>query len=145
MMSAFLFLFNPLLTMMIDWDVFCIPGPLLLVFIALVAKQVQNENFFAKKLLAPTIGLALMTVPIFAVNANRESLSYRLESVGIRTFKTYYEWSGKYIHQALGLIENDMDLYLKRKAEILEKLKSYTVPGKDFKYAQLLTLSLIHI
>lgn len=139
MMGTFLFMFNPLLTMMIDWDVFCLPGPLLLVFVAVVARQIQNEPLFAKKLLLPTIGLALMTVPIIVVNAHREPLSYRLESVGVRTFKTYYEWSGKYIHQALGLIENDMDLYLERKAAILEKLKPYTVPGKDFKYAQLLT------
>ena len=76
---------------------------------------------------------------IAVVNASVEPHSYRLESVGGRVYKTYYEHSSKYIQYALTLIKNDMGLYLERKENILRKLKKYAIQGNDIKYASLLT------
>jgi tetratricopeptide (TPR) repeat protein len=76
---------------------------------------------------------------VFAVNASVVPHSYRLESVGIRVYRTYYEHAAKYIHYALSLIRDDPELYLERKRNVLNKLKPYAIPGNDIKYASLLT------
>ena len=134
---ALLFVINPMISMPMDWDLFSFPAPLLLLFVLVLLVQVESHDLLSKTL--PFIlSLCLLCLPVFMVNASVKPHSYRLESVGIRIFRTYYLWSARDIIYALGLIENDMDLYLSRKQQVLEKLKADAIPGKDPKYANLL-------
>ncbi len=134
---TFLFMINPLFSMPMDWDLFSLPAPLLLILVLTLVRQVKYSDLSRKTLLG-CVALSLLCLPVFAVNSSVLPHSYRLESVGIRVYKTYYEHSGKYILYALSLIKNDPELYLNRKQNILNKLKKYAIPGNDIKYASLL-------
>ena len=71
------------------------------------------------------------------VNTNRESLSYRLEAIGIREFKTYWMGSSTSIHVGIGL-SNTPEIAQQRRLAILQKLKPYVVQGDDLEYADIL-------
>lgn len=133
-----LFMINPLASPPMDWDLFSMPAPVLLVFTLLLVKQIQNADL-GQKVLPGCVALSLLSTPIFAVNASVKSHSYRLENVGIHVYRTYYEHAGTIIHYALGMIEDNLELYLHRKEKILKKLENEAIPGNDVKYAMLLT------
>ena len=136
--SAFLFMINPLISMPMDWDLFSIPAVIFLVFIVAITSKVEDTES-SKNILPYVLSLTLFTIPIFVVNSSNIMLSYRLESIGKWVYRTYYEWSPRIIHSAIGLIENDADLYLKRKKKVIEDLKPYALIGKDVKFAMLYT------
>ncbi len=138
MISSVLFVFNPLLSMPMDWDLFVFPAPILLVILLLLAQQVDHQPV-SKRILLSCGGLALMALPVFAVNSLLKPLSYRMESVGIRVYKTYYAHAGAYLLYALQLIPDDPGLYLERKQQLIRKLEPWALPDNDQKYASLLT------
>jgi tetratricopeptide (TPR) repeat protein len=130
-----LFTLNPLLSMPMDWDLFSIPAPLLLVLVALLASQVESNP---GKVGAPVVALILLSVPVFAVNMSVNAHSYRLESIAKRSFKTYYLRSSSNLIDALGFIKDDVDLYLERKQNLIEDLQPYALEGNDPMYSHLL-------
>ncbi|NQY07883.1 MAG: hypothetical protein HRT68_17225 [Flavobacteriaceae bacterium] len=99
----------------------------------------QIEHLEIKNILHKTsLALALLVIPMFWVNANKKAISYRLESVNIHVFKTYYQHSSYNILNALSILNKDMETYKKRKEAILKELEPYAIKGKDDKYANLL-------
>lgn len=136
--TSLFFVINPLLSMQMDWDLMAIPAPIFLIFTVLLLKEVEEEKLIAK-LIVPVLGISLLTIPSFFIHAQADSLSKRYESLGIRMYHTYYEWSGKVIQFGLNIETYDSRAsYEKRKEELLVKLKPHTIPEKDFEYAFLL-------
>lgn len=135
---AFLFMFNPLMSMPFDWDLFVFPTPVLMVLAVLLVQNIQHEPI-GVNLIPATLSIAILCVPLYMVNASRDMLSYRVESVGVHMYKTYYAHSSMRLLQAIGMIPDDLELYMKRKHELLSKLEPYAQPGIDKKYAELLT------
>ena len=86
------------------------------------------------------LGLSLLTVPVFWVNASMPKLSERLESLGVHIFKTYYEWSETTLLTAVGMMHRDSIStdYINRKNRILEKIRPYAIPGNDTIFSMLL-------
>ncbi len=138
LLISFLFMFNPLMSMPMDWDLFVFPTPLFMVLTLVIVKQIQHETL-PTSLLTSISSLGILAIPLFAVNAKTLSLSYRQESVGVHVYKTYYAHSASLMLNALNMIPADVDLYLKRKEKLLQKLKPMAQVGVDRKYAELLT------
>lgn len=132
-----LFAVNPLLGMPMDWDLFSFPGPIVLLLAVVLVSQVEGKGV-SQMIASPFVGLVLLCVPVFAVNASLEPISYRLESIAVHGFKTYYQRSNMNIICALNAIPDDIELYLQRKQAILDELKPFALPGKDPLYAGLL-------
>lgn len=135
---SFLFMFNPLMGMPMDWDLFMFPAPFVMVIAILLVQKIQQESV-SKSLVFSVLSIALISFPIFVVNASRNQLSYRMESLGVHVYKTYYAHSAAYLLEAIGMIPNDLPLYMERKQQLLKKLEPLAQPGIDKKYAELLT------
>jgi len=136
--TLFLFMINPLISMPMDWDLFSIPAVLLLVLIVSMVTKLQDHEL-GKKMVPISLALALLCLPVFIVNASLQPLSYRLESVGKWIYRSYYEHSPRYIHTAIGMLNDDPDLYLERKQQLILDLEPFALPGKDVKYAMFYT------
>ncbi len=131
------FMINPLMGMPMDWDYFILPAPALFMTTVAIYAPLKGSKIYSS-IAGPVIALCLFCLPIFAVNADKQMLSQRLESLGIHIFKTYWIRSAGDIHAGIGLIEDDPEQYIARYLNVLEKLKPYALAGKDTEYANLL-------
>ncbi len=135
--SAFLFMVNPLLSLPIDWDLFSLPAPFLLVFLGVLVSHVELR-FSTKKIGYASWILVIISFPIFIVHQSETMLSKRLESLGVRIFSTYYEWTAKTIESAYSLDdEYKMNRY-DRGDKLLNKLKPKAKKEIDYEYSSLL-------
>ncbi|MEM0995769.1 MAG: hypothetical protein AAGN35_01760 [Bacteroidota bacterium] len=133
---AAFFVFNPLMSMAMDWDLMSIPGPALLVFTAVLWHQVDAGEWTGK-LLPPVIGLGLFAVAGWWVNGQPDLLTHRLEATGYRGFKTYRIGMSTTFEQALELEADSSQIPLRRET-YLTALEPHTVKGRDAEYAALL-------
>jgi len=135
--AALFFVVNPLLSMQMDWDLFAMPGPVFLIFGVVLVKQIQHEKINSF-LAGGSLSMVVMAIPFFMVHASADSLSYRLESAGVRIFKTYYEWSDQTIQFAFDIADEDNSTIRKRRQMLLEEIEPYAIPEKDYEYARIL-------
>ncbi len=133
---SFLFMINPLMSLPMDWDLYCLPLPIVLGTLVLIFKTLQKDIPSFNTFLNVT-GISLLCVPAFFVIFDTEMHSKRIESIGVRVFKTYYTHSDSYLLYALQMLE-DPNLYQQRKSKLIEKLKPYTNFPNDKAYANLL-------
>ncbi|XOV67733.1 MAG: tetratricopeptide repeat protein [Fluviicola sp.] len=137
------FVLNPLLSMQTDWDLMSIPAVVLIIFaVAVVSatkQEKKEERTLSSYLIAPAIGLALIAVTGIFVNANQESLSKRLFSMGKYSYKTYWIGASTPITEAIKLQESNDDKY-EMLQEAVNELQPYAVYGNDIEYAALLNM-----
>ncbi|MFD0862338.1 tetratricopeptide repeat protein [Sungkyunkwania multivorans] len=132
-----LIVINPLLSLPMDWDLFCFPAIIMLVILLHIFSQLRDESI-AVKILPICLGLSILSLPVFIVKSSLTMHSYRMERVATHVYKTYYQHSDAYMLKALQMIPNDHALYEQRKEALLERLKPIAVEGNDKKYAYLL-------
>ncbi len=135
--TSLLFMVNPLLGMQFDWDLFSLPAPILLIFVLSLFAQFKDTALI-RRLIGPSLAIALWTMPIFPANVIKEPLSYRLESLGIRTFKSYWIRATAGIRFGINLLPEDKSIYQQRYIRAIEELRPYAIPGNDVEYAELL-------
>ncbi len=126
---AFFFMFNPLVSMPIDWDLFSLPAPVFIIFALLLLKQLDTSVL--ARLRKPVIALVLLSPAAFLVNASKNTLGLRLQSTGIHMFKTYWSHSAD-IFQA-GLKMRPLDI--NRGIEIANKIEPYATIGNDIVFS----------
>jgi hypothetical protein len=134
--AAFLFMFNPILTMPMDWDLYSLVVPILLAFTLALVSQLQHRKAFARKALLCCLAFGLLQTPFIYVNAHKNPYSERLINVGVHVYKTYYEWSGWHIRVAFELIQDDPELILKKRKWVLEQFKPHVIHNNDKHYAE---------
>ncbi|MDY8135844.1 tetratricopeptide repeat protein [Aquimarina sp. 2201CG5-10] len=134
---AFFFVVNPLLGMPIDWDLFSLPAPYLLVFTVVLTSQLESSLRPQKVLYASGI-IALLSIPSFLVHQSERSLSHRLESVAVRMYNTYYEWTAQTVDNAFSLDNEHNINRLERGEAFINKLTSKAQKGIDYEYSALL-------
>lgn len=130
------FVFNPLMSMPLDWDLMSIPGPAMLVFTAIVWRKVNDSRLFVR-LLGPVLGLTLLGMTGWWVNANPSALSHRLEQTAYHSFRTYRIGLSTTFGYAMAL-ESDSSKIPVRMQAILDRLEPSAVPEFDIEYAALL-------
>lgn len=137
--TMFFFMINPLLSLPIDWDLFSIPAPFLLVFITtLIIPLEKDNNLPSFKIISVAIIIAILSLPAFIVHQSEKSLSNRLESVAIYIYSTYYEWTAKTVDNAYSLDNKNHFNRLTRGEALLKKLKPLAKPEIDYEYCALL-------
>lgn len=136
LLGAMLFMMNPLFSMPMDWDLFCLLSiPLL--FLAAVISQATRPLFPIRKLLPAALGCAVLVVPMLVVNAAKKPHAQRLMDLSGYIYQTYYCHADKYF--LYGLLASDPDpvTYLEKQKVALQEWEPHAYPGKDEKYANL--------
>ncbi|MCR9172526.1 MAG: hypothetical protein NXI10_08550 [bacterium] len=137
------FVLNPLLSMQTDWDLMSIPAVTLIVFAIAIISSVKEEKeevrSFTSYLLAPAVGLSLIATMGIFVNANQDSLSKRIFSMGKYSYKTYWVGASTPITEAIKLQESNEDKF-KMLESAINELEPYAVYGNDIEYAALLNM-----
>ncbi|GEM_PF-1401437 len=129
------FLLNPLLSMPIDWDLFSLPAPFLLVFSLVLVRQLNEQSQF--QWFAPQIaGFALLGIAVVKVNAEKESLANRLETIGKWGFKTYWIGTSDILKISIDLKEDNRS---ELRQELIEELAPSATLGNDMEYAEILS------
>lgn len=130
------FVFNPLMSMPLDWDLMSIPAPAMLIFSAVLWRRVSDSRIFFK-LLGPVLGLMLLGMTGWWVNANPAALSQRLEQTGYHSFRTYRIGISTTFGNALDLEADSSQVPIRLQA-MLDRLEPDAVPTFDIEYAALL-------
>ena len=130
--AGLFFMINPLISMPMDFDLFSIPAPILLMVAVALWKNKKHEE---ESLTGPIWGLGILTLAIFATNASPMASSKRLESLGKHTFKTY--WIRSIGNLQAGLEMADEEHYIERLHKAIDDLRPYAIQGKDLEYANL--------
>lgn len=133
---GFLFMINPLMSLPMDWDLYTLPFPIALMLILLLLQQ-QSVSFIKNRTLFNSLTLHLLSIPVFIVLTNKTMHSYRIESVGVRVYKTYYQHAENYLLYSLQMLEGK-ERYATRKETLLQKLKPFVRGNIDQNYAALL-------
>jgi tetratricopeptide (TPR) repeat protein len=131
------FLFNPLLSMPTDWDLFAIPAVSLMVAGVCLSRVVSLPNHLSGNLLLPTLGIAILSLSTVIAHSQAASLSDIYTWRGMRSMKTYWIGSSTTLHGAASLVTDPQQAQAKR-LEILEALRPYAIKGVDTEYADLL-------
>lgn len=137
LMSAMLFMVNPLFSLPMDWDLYGMVLPVALAIVAILLHQLADESGL-RSLAGPLLGIGLMLLPVIQVNHDSAAHAKRLESVGTRVFRTYYIHSDRYLLYALNKANLSPGEYLARKSTIIDKLRPDALPGNDPKFGALL-------
>jgi hypothetical protein len=130
---TFFFMVNPLLSLPIDFDLFCLPAPVFILFVAAVVVEMKGVEL-SKILLGGVFALGLMYIPIVAVNSDDEMLSQRTEAVAVHVFKTYWSHAGDLITESHGMVGEDQ-LQINRARQLVDELEPYAVPAIDQVYS----------
>lgn len=132
---AFFFL-NPLLSLPLDWDLFSMVAPVLWVFVLLTFENAQLQARLPL-LAAPLLSFMLLGSSFMFVNARAESLSQRLESLGIYVAQTYWKGYSTILYDAFYL-EEKQEIRELRLTHAIEKLEATAVIGMDPEFADIL-------
>ena len=137
---AMLFMTNPLLSMPLDWDLFCIAVPLLVLVCFAIIRSLQEEEAEIpwQRLSIAALALSLFVVPVITVNTLEEPQSLRHEAVGKYVFKSYYLHSSRAILFAVNFPSQPHDEHQAREERIIAELEPYALPDNDPRYKELL-------
>lgn len=128
-----LFALNPKVSLPMDWDLYCIPVVILMMIIAVLVKQLPKGTSIAKSSVFIVLGFMILNEPVFWVNSRLDLLSQRYEDLGMRIYKTYYEWAETTLLTSVGMLySGEIDeTYIERKLEITDKMRPHAVAGND--------------
>lgn len=136
--GSLFFVINPLLSMPMDWDLFSLPAPILLMLTVALVKQIEYK-VNPRPFLATSLILALLNIPFFLIHTSEKALSQRLENVGIHIYNSYYEWSAQTLERAMSLDNRYEHSKAEHHEQLLQKLQPIAIIGNDREYAKMLT------
>ena len=123
-----------------EWDVFSFSSTVLLSLGLALTVEAERQGITPSKLVIQGgFAISILLVPVFIVNGSQPMLSKRLEVIGVRVFKTYYERGRETIEIAQSIAEASPKEMLGRKQKVVDELKDYAVLGEDPSYATLVT------
>lgn len=129
------FLMNPLLGMPHDWDLFCIPFPLVLLVLVQFAGQSSGKSGL-RRIWLGALAVSVLGSSMLFLHWDREALSGRYESISVRSFET--AWIGSSVRILSGIeLSSDSLSHPDRLAGVVEELAPLAVPGNDLEYANL--------
>jgi hypothetical protein len=134
---SFYFALNPLLGLPLDVDLFSLPAPFLILFSITLVRQLGDSHAL-RHVGGPVLALSLFIFPMLAVNSSAGLLVQRLESVGVRVFRTYWIGAGQPIWISLSLPSRSRDDFDARVDSVLSRVQPHAIQGSDVEYAEIL-------
>jgi len=130
------FMLNPLLGPVIDWDLFCSPGLVVLPFLVFVYKDLE-ANISIQNFAGPALAFCFLAFLGIGVHSSPKRIQKHYEYIGKYNFKTYWIGSSTEIIESSSLSYDQEDRYTRLK-RITDSLEPYAVEGNDKEYANLL-------
>lgn len=130
------FILNPLLGPVIDWDLFCSPGLVVLPFLVFVYKDLE-EKISIKSIAGPVLAFCFLAFLGLWINASPALLEKHYALIGKHNFKTYWIGSSTEIIESGSLTVDKKGDYSRLK-RITTSLEPYAVKGNDKEYANLI-------
>jgi hypothetical protein len=134
------FAINPLLSMPIDWDLFCLPAIPFLIFTALLMQQLEQIDFSVSQLVPGVLAISIISLPFFVLHSSTPMLSERYKSLGMRIYDSYYEWTFKKINYALEINNEDQKGQFVDRNKVIEEMRPKARIGVDPEFGQFLTV-----
>lgn len=139
LMVAVFFGANPLLSMPIDWDLFCIPGIAFLVFVLQIVKNWElSGSPEPGGLKSMVIAFTLLVVPFFGIHYSPDALADRYISMGRHLHTSYYDWTHHTMEYALELKNEAGNDVFEERQLIIDQLKPDASKGNDKEMSWLL-------
>ncbi len=136
MFSCLLFVINPLLSLLRDWDLYGIVTPLIIMVTLYILSQ--NREMTKNYILGPAVGIFLLTVPIHIVHVHAKSLGKHYESIGAQIHKTYWATGSGILILGLKLQEYNLESYQGKLEYYINTFQSKANPSNDLEYANLI-------
>ena len=130
------FLLNPLLGITADWDLFCRPAPVILMFALLGIGQFKSDSSGTRAMEGGVLAFGLMGLVMIVANLTTGPLANHLLHQGKHSFKTYWKGSSSEINASVFLREG-IEKKLEVRNEVLNDLEPYAIEGVDVEYADL--------
>ncbi|HAP70519.1 MAG TPA: hypothetical protein DCR04_12485 [Flavobacteriales bacterium] len=134
--SVLLFVINPILSMPMDWDLYSLPAPFLLILSVLVLGSLKSN--LAGQLLPPALAIAVLGSSFIVMHGSKSEIANRLESVAIRVNKTYYEWTMNIIERADSITGLTPDEIYRNREKLDAIMRPNARIGIDREFAELL-------
>lgn len=130
------FLINPLLGMQLDWDLFSIPGIVILCTVVFIWGEV-DQHTDSSKYVAPILGIGLFIIPTLGLNTNDHLIGQRLLSIGRNTFKGYWIGSIATLKNGIKALnkEKDPNISINNLEKAGKDLEEYALKGKDIEFS----------
>ena len=134
--ASLLFVINPILSMPMDWDLYSVPAPFLLVLSVFVLGDIREP--VGRKLLPPIIAIAILGSSFIVLHGSKLSITERLDSVAIRVHKTYYAWTMNIIDRSDSVMVRTPEHVFDRRQKVVEQLRPNAQIGVDREFSELL-------
>lgn len=133
--TSFFFMFNPLLSMPMDWDLFAIPAPVMILFTVALCSQLTVQKI-PGLLLGTVVALGLFGMSGIWVNNQFHALSKKAEHTGVHIYKTYWSHSADVLYDGLGMVPYNDEEHFNRYLSIIDRIQPYANTGNDLIFSQ---------
>ncbi|MFT4982773.1 MAG: hypothetical protein ACI9UR_002651 [Bacteroidia bacterium] len=136
LIAGLLFVINPILSLPMDWDLYSIPAPFLLMLSAVVLSTLENK--VALRLIPPSLAIAILGSSFLTCHSSKQAISQRLESVAIHVHQSYYEWTMNIIERSHSISGLTPDSIFEKRANLVNVMRPNAIPDVDREFSELL-------
>ncbi|MGB0368717.1 MAG: hypothetical protein ACPGD8_04885, partial [Flavobacteriales bacterium] len=136
LLSALLFAINPLLSMPMDWDLFSLPAPFILILAVLAVESIKPNS--QARIIPPSLLIAILGSSFLWLHGSKPAISDRLESVAIHVHDSYYEWTMNIIERSDSIIQLTPQEIFDKHDSLVNVMRPNAVVGVDREYSELL-------
>ena len=129
------FVLNPLLGIVVDWDLFSTPAISAFAFVATIYSTI-NTSKLGSRLIVPVFILSLLGTSFWIANSMKETVLEKIEVLGKRNYKTYWIGTSTELFAAFNLRESDKKI--NDFNNCLNDLKPFAIKERDVEYSSLL-------
>lgn len=131
-----LFMINPLLSMPLDWDLFCLPFPLILVLILLGVNR--NINGIPKSVVSLALAVFVFSSSFITLHQSPTAISERLQSLSVHIYSTYYSWTSIVLERSFVPLELPEKNKIDQRKRVIERIRPNAQPKIDYIFAHVL-------
>jgi hypothetical protein len=136
LIGSLLFMINPLLSMPMDWDLFCFPTPLFMIMTVLIVKQqrasVLNKTF------PLAISIAIISSSFIIMHRSIPAIANRLDVIAVHVHATYYEWTMNILERSEVIMNRDEQESASNRERLINRIRPRAKLGVDREFSELL-------
>lgn len=122
---------NPLLSMPVDWDLFTVIVPIMLVFLVHLASQFNNA------ILKAVLSITVLMSSFFVLHNSKELIAPRFLSITQHVHKTYYAWTNIFTERAMLVHHRESKKYERVLNQHIDELSSHSIKTIDVELSQI--------
>ena len=134
---SLVFVINPLLSMPMDWDLYCLPLPMLIVYV--LAYTSREIELIPRRMISLTLAVFVLSTSFIFMHRVPDAISNRLQSIAIHVYNTYYSWGSIILERSFVPNNCSERERILQRSLVIEKLRPNAQSGVDYIFAHILT------